>query len=114
MQVVRNLPEFRYFDRPEVDFRFPGFRPLRLALNSGLRRLFDRPWLWDFQVFDQNITRISSSIARYPLAYPQCNDLDGSHVLSGVGEPATDTSGAGTWIALHGSVYSTAYKRSSS
>ena len=25
MQVVRYLPEFRYFDRPKIDSRFPGF-----------------------------------------------------------------------------------------
>ena len=33
MQVVRYLPEFRYFDRPKVDFRFPGFCPLSISLQ---------------------------------------------------------------------------------
>ena len=39
MRVVQYLPEFLYFDRPKIDFRFPGFYPLRLAYNSELRRI---------------------------------------------------------------------------
>ena len=39
MQFVWYLPEFRYFDQPKIDFRFPDFYPLRFALNSGLRRI---------------------------------------------------------------------------